>query len=212
MEGIMANKNALARLMLSENPDAIITHANATRIAEETYANQIVNTTKEVNEKKMRRMIKKFEDVCDEVVKLDIVPIGFKIHCHQNCKYYCNIDNNFETRLGYNITSCGNGNAISLEIHTVLYHKITNTFYDITPDFLHEKSKWFLPFKNRNMSYNAMIRMVGRRFDFCSIRCGRLVDEFGNEIELDCPAGSISDSNDVLKFLEQTKHTRFHFM
>lgn len=211
MEGIMANKNALARLMLSQNPNVIITHANASKIAEETYANQIINTTKDINERKMRRMIKKFEDVCDEVVKLDIIPIGFKIHCHQNCIYYCKIDNNFETRLGYNITSCGNGNAISLEIHTVLYHKITNTFYDITPDFLHEKSKWFLPIKNRNMSYTAMIQMVGRRFDFCKISCGRLVDEFGNEIELNCPVGCISDSNDVLKFLEQTKHIRFYF-
>lgn len=204
MEAFMANKNVLARLLISGNPDAVKTHANASRVAEEMSKGTYVNNTKNVDEKKMRRMIKKFEDVCDDVVKLDIIPIGFKIHCHQNCKYYCKIDNNFETRLGYNITACENGNGISLEIHTVLYHKITNTFYDITPDFLHEKSKWFLPIKNRNLSYDAVIRMVGRDFDFTKISCGK-------HIEFHSPDSVVANSDDVLAFLEQTKYMRFYF-
>lgn len=204
MEVIIANKNALARVMLSEIPDAIIIHANASKKAEEMSKGTYVNNTKNVDEKKMRRMIKKFEDVCDDVVKLDIIPIGFKIHCHQNCKYYCKIDNNFETRLGYNITACENGNGISLEIHTVLYHKITNTFYDITPDFFHETSKWFLPIKNKNLSYDVMIRMVGRKFDFTKISCGKHKEFYSAD-------SVVADSDEILSFLEQTKYIRFHF-
>lgn len=205
-ESIMANKNNLVRVLISKAPDNLSIHLNSTTEAYVMLMGRTPDNTANINVKKMKRMLSRIEEVCEEPIKLEIVPVGFKQMCHNNCAYYCSIDDNFETRLGYNIVSSEGCNAISLEIHTVLYHKVTKTYYDITPDYLLETSKWFIPFKS-NIKYSSMFMMVGRKFDF-----GTIINGKPNVKCRDLEGNEKFKVDDMIDFLNMTNNMRFHFI
>jgi hypothetical protein len=172
---IIANRNALMRSWFAYYPEVLGKQKQLRQEADAYHKIGVVfNSTKSVNGKKLKRCLKKFDAISEEAIKLTIVPIGFQQRCHQNCDLYCAIDKDFEPKLGYNITACPCGNCMTMELHSVLYHKPTNKFYDITEDYEYETEKWFMPFKTKKTQLEFR-QLAGRDFDFGSLRyakCG----------------------------------------
>jgi hypothetical protein len=192
---IIANRNALMRSWFAYYPEVLGKQKQLRQEADYYHKMGMgFNSTQGVNAKKLKRCLKKYDTICEEAIKLTIIPIGFQQRCHQNCDLYCAIDKDFEPRLGYNITACKCGNCMTMEIHSVLYHKPTSKFYDITEDYEYETDKWFLPFKTKK-TQNEFRQLAGRDFDFSSLRyakCG-------------CPENKMRknfDPKDLIEYVE----------
>jgi hypothetical protein len=91
---------------------------------------------------------------------------GIKFNCFNNTANAVQVlGSDWERRIGYNITDYKTRSDIGIEIHCVLKHKPTNTYYDITPDYAGEKYKWFIDSDILTNKYMRTMVLHNRKID-----------------------------------------------
>lgn len=94
------------------------------------------------NNKEFKKMCFSFSAVLqtEKPVMIPVIPIGFKLNCHRNSAYGAEFlnelsqTNDWERRSGYIFFFCKCSKKINAEVHSVIYHRPTQTYIDITPD------------------------------------------------------------------------------
>jgi hypothetical protein len=133
---------------------------------------------------------------------LNILPIGLNNLCHGNViNAIENLgEKDWAHAIGHNILFCGCGRFVIAEIHSVLYHKPTKTYVDITPDFDRHKAKYFIPIISCITPLERAFYVKGRMIDY--IVMGEYkhfcMDDKRNKKRVDFPEEKIYKNIDTL--------------
>jgi len=105
----------------------------------------VATSTHFVQVAKVKAYLKNYGNCFKQPELLTIQGIGLNNMCHNNAKYFCDLNPQFTTALGYNVCSCRCGGLMTFEIHTVVKDSRTGKYWDITKDYNKEEQKWFVP-------------------------------------------------------------------
>jgi len=131
-------------------------------------SNICLTHTNTVNQKTIDEVEKR---IGSKAHKLKIIPMLRERLCHNNVQDIRKISTeDTQHVIGYNITSCFCGEIYCLEIHSVLKIVETGELIDLTKDFAHEKTKWFIPvyeFERTDTTHKIMsvIRVLYKHFE-----------------------------------------------
>lgn len=136
------------------------------------YAEMMMRSNPDVTNKSARNFNKIVAEINEEwkgeekPVMIKIVPLGLIAQCHTTSQLAMRHlpAEVWEWRSGYNITNCPCGHQQVAELHSVLYHKPTNTYHDLTKDFDGLTEKLFLPIRKMDVDKEFFIHMVKRRY------------------------------------------------
>ena len=139
---IKNGQRALIKRSLEEDPDCIKT---GLELLKEWGNPEVSCNTANVRIAKVKAHLKQYDGCFKDPELLNIQGIGINNLCHNNTKRFCELNPDFVSALGYNVSSCRCGCVLSYEIHSVVKDKRTGKYWDITKDFNKENQKWFIP-------------------------------------------------------------------
>jgi len=121
--------------------------------------------TNGVNPKRNLKLFhNKTKDIFCSPVKVKIEPKLQPLMCWHNSKFM-NEKFGYEIVDGINFTACKCGRLVCGEVHSI--NKVNGKYIDFTRDFNNEKYKWFLQFKNKDISaeeFNVVSQNVAKTF------------------------------------------------